>query len=169
MSDAPGDGLTREPVLVSACLVGRRCRYDGVHNRDLALEASLAAEGLAAVPFCPEEAGGLGTPRPPAWIGSGSAAAVIDGHARMLRDDGVDVTEGFLRGAREALALCHRRGITRAFLKERSPSCGCAATHVAGAVQAGPGVTTELLRRSGVACTGVEGRRAAATQVGPRP
>jgi uncharacterized protein YbbK (DUF523 family) len=169
MPDAPGDTLLPEPVLVSACLVGRRCRYDGVHNRDLVLEESLAAEGLEAVPFCPEEAGGLGTPRPPAWIGAEGAAAVLDGRARMVRDDGVDVTQGFLRGAREALDVCRRRGITRAFLKERSPSCGCAATHVAGELRAGPGVTTELLTRHGVVCTGVEGRRIGEAQVGPRP
>jgi uncharacterized protein YbbK (DUF523 family) len=77
----------------------------------------------------------------------------------MVRDDGVDVTQGFLRGARGALELCRRRGIQRAFLKERSPSCGCTATHVAGELRAGPGVTTELLTRNGVICTGVEGRR----------
>jgi uncharacterized protein YbbK (DUF523 family) len=169
MRDDPGDAPCRESVLVSACLVGRRCRYDGVHNRDLALEESLAAEGLEAVAYCPEEAGGLGTPRPAAWIETDGAAAVLDGRARMVRDDGVDVTQGFLRGARGALALCRARGITRAFLKERSPSCGCAATHVAGRVLGGPGVTTELLTRHGVQCIGVEGRRTGEAEVGPRP
>lgn len=169
MPDPLGITVIREPVLVSACLVGRRCRYDGVHNRDLVLEESLAARGLEAVPFCPEEAGGLGTPRPPAWIGAEGAAAVLDGRARMVRDDGVDVTQGFLRGAREALQLCQRRGIVRAFLKERSPSCGCAATHIAGEVRPGPGVTTELLTRHGVVCTGVEGRRAGEARVEARP
>jgi len=150
-----------EPVLVSACLLGRRCRYDGVHNRDRVLEEELAAAGQVAVPFCPEEAGGLGTPRPPAWIEREGAEAVLDGRARLVTDAGRDVTEAFLRGARGALELCQRRGIVRAYLKERSPSCGCAATHVAGALVAGPGVTAALLARHGVACVGVEGRRAA--------
>lgn len=154
--DPPAPAL---PVLVSACLLGRRCRYDGVHNRDRVLEDALAAEGLVPVPFCPEEAGGLGTPRPAAWIESLDAEAVLDGRARMVRDDGSDVTEGFLRGARGALEHCRRHGVTRAFLKERSPSCGCAATHVAGATVSGPGVTTALLRRHGIECEGVAGRR----------
>jgi uncharacterized protein YbbK (DUF523 family) len=155
----PAQDRRREPVLVSACLVGRRCRYDGVHQRDLVLEDELAARGLEPVPFCPEEAGGLGTPRPPAWIGAAGAEAVLDGAAGVEAEGGRDVTLGFLRGAREALALCARHGIARAFLKERSPSCGCATTHVAGVVREGPGVTTALLRRHGVVCEGVEGRR----------
>jgi uncharacterized protein YbbK (DUF523 family) len=60
----------RAPVLVSACLLGRRCRYDGDANTDRVLEAQLAAGGLRAVPFCPEELGGLGTPRPPGRAGA---------------------------------------------------------------------------------------------------
>jgi uncharacterized protein YbbK (DUF523 family) len=157
MDDAAAPGP--EPVLVSACLLGRRCRYDGVHNRDRVLEDDLAARGLVAVPHCPEEAGGLGTPRPPAWITAGGGDAVLDGAASIVREDGVEVTAGFLRGARAALEVCARHGIRRAFLKERSPSCGCAATHVDGRVVAEPGVTAALLRRHGIECTGVEGRR----------
>jgi len=65
------------PVLVSACLIGRYCRYDGRTNRDSVLERELAAAGERAVPFCPEEEGGLATPRPPAWIERESAEAVI--------------------------------------------------------------------------------------------
>lgn len=145
---------------MSACLLGRRCRYDGVHNRDHVLEDALTAAGLAPVAYCPEEAGGLGTPRPPAWIEEGGADAVLDGAARVVTDDGRDVTAGFLRGARGALEACARHGIRRAFLKERSPSCGTAATHVAGALTPGPGVTAALLARHGITCEGVEGRRA---------
>jgi uncharacterized protein YbbK (DUF523 family) len=158
-----GDELDRsresEPVLVSACLLGRECRYDGRHNRDNALERELAARGLRAVAFCPEEHGGLGTPRPAAWIEAGGAGAVLDGSARVVTDAGVDVTEGFLRGARGALETCAVHAIRRAFLKERSPSCGVHNTHADGRLVAGPGVTAELLRRHGVAVEGVEGRR----------
>src|SRR5262245_30484451 len=117
------------PVLVSACLLGRECRYDGSQNRDRALERELAAEGLEAVPFCPEEHGGLGTPRAPAWIESRGARDVLDGRDRVVTDGGRDVTDAFLKGAEGALAECRLRGIGLAFLKERSPSCGVCKTH----------------------------------------
>jgi uncharacterized protein YbbK (DUF523 family) len=146
-------------VLVSACLLGRECRYDGSANRDLALERELAERGLRAVPFCPEEHGGLGTPRPPAWIESRSAAHVLDGKYRVVTDAGTDVTAQFVEGARGALDACRLHGIRLAFLKERSPSCGSCRTHVAHRLADGPGVTAELLRRSGIEVRGVEGRR----------
>ena len=148
-----------EPVLVSACLLGRSCRYDGRHNDDAELARRLAHEGLRPVPFCPEQHGGLGTPRPPAWIESDGAAAVLDGTARMLTDAGADVTAGFLAGARGALDACRAHGIRRAFLKERSPSCGVRSTHVGGALVEGPGVTAELLSRAAIEVEGIEGRR----------
>ena len=171
MSDAPipppdddrGDdrGDDREPVLVSACLLGRLCRYDGRTNTDEPLVAELEARGMRAVPCCPEEAGGLATPRPPAWIEGADAAAVVDGEARVVTDAGADVTEAFLAGARSALEAARRAGARRAFLKERSPSCGVAATHVDDRLVDGPGVTAELLARAGIEVSGVEGRRAA--------
>ena len=150
--------MTR-PVLVSACLLGRECRYDGRHNRDEVLLRELRRRGEEAVPFCPEEEGGLRTPRPPAWI-QGSAAEVVEATGRVVTDAGEDVTEAFLRGARKALATCELHGIERAYLKERSPSCGVCRTHVDNELVAGPGVTAELLRRAGVEPVGVEGRRA---------
>jgi uncharacterized protein YbbK (DUF523 family) len=136
-------------ALVSACLVGRACRYDGRANTDRMLERELAAAGLAAVPFCPEEHGGLGTPRPPAWIERESAAAVLAGRDRVVTDSGVDVAHAFVRGAEGALDLCRAHGITRAFLKARSPSCGSCQTHVANRLVEGRGVTAELLARNG--------------------
>ena len=148
-----------KPVLVSACLLGRECRYDGAHNDDAVLKERLAALGERAVPFCPEEHGGMGTPRPPAWIESGDAAAVLAGEARVVTHEGVDVTAQFLEGAQGALAACEESGAARAYLKERSPSCGACSTHVAGALTEGPGVTTALLRSAGVEVEGVEGRR----------
>ena len=147
------------PVLVSACLLGRACRYDGSSNRDAALERELAARGPRPLPFCPEEHGGLGAPRPPAWIESGDAAAVLTGAARVVTESGADVTGAFLRGAEGAVELCRRHGIREAFLKERSPSCGVCRTHTGGALVSGPGVTAERLRREGVDVRGVEGRR----------
>jgi uncharacterized protein YbbK (DUF523 family) len=154
-----GGAEPRKRVLVSACLLGRRCRYDGRENADGVLERRLAAEGLEPVPYCPEEEGGLGTPRPPAWIERDGAAAVLDGDSKVVTDEGVDVTDGFRRGAEGALARCRELGIERAFLKERSPSCGVCNTHVGGELVEGPGVTAEHLRRNDIEVEGVEGRR----------
>jgi len=148
------------PVLVSACLLGRACRYDGRHNRDDVLARRLAEAGETAVPFCPEEEGGLGTPRPAAWLET-QAGEVLDGRGRVRTEAGADVTAEFLRGAEKALARCRADGIRRAYLKERSPSCGVRYTHVAGALVEGLGLTAELLERNGVRAIGVEGRRGA--------
>ena len=148
-----------EPVLVSACLLGVECRYDGRHNKDGVLERELASRGQRAVPFCPEEHGGLPTPRPPAWIERDSAEAVLDGHSRIVTDTGADVTPHFRAGAEGALALCQLHGIRSAFLKERSPSCGTCHTHIAGSLAPGPGLTTALLQRHGISVTGIAGRR----------
>jgi uncharacterized protein YbbK (DUF523 family) len=149
----------RRPVLVSACLLGQECRYDGGTNRDRALERDLAEQGMRPVAFCPEEHGGLGTPRPPASIEARDAAAVVDGDARVVTHAGVDVTGEFMLGAAGALAVCRAHGIRTAFLKERSPSCGVCQTHVDGKHVDGRGVTSELLARNGIDVRGVEGRR----------
>lgn len=148
-----------QPVLVSACLIGRYCRHDGRTNQDRVFERELEGEGLRAVPFCPEEHGGLGTPRPPAWISGEDAAAVLEGSARVRTESGADVTRAFLEGARGALDVCRTQGIVRAYLKERSPSCGLRQTHVGGRLVQGPGVTSALLAREGIEVRGVEGRR----------
>ncbi|MEO1696907.1 MAG: DUF523 domain-containing protein [Planctomycetota bacterium] len=155
------DAREPEALLVSACLLGRACTYRGDSNLDEVLRRELEqarAEGARIVPFCPEEAGGLATPRPPADL-TGNADEVLDGRARVVTHGGVDVTEQFVAGAHRALAAAQEAGVTRAVLKERSPSCGCAATHVAGELVEGPGVTAALLRRSGIRCEGAEGRR----------
>lgn len=146
-------------MLVSACLLGRTCRFDGGANADAALRRELEARGFRAVPCCPEEAGGLPTPRPPAWIEAENASAVLDGRGRVVTETGSDVTAAFVAGARHALATCNEHGIRRAFLKERSPSCGVRDTCVAGEVTPGPGLTARLLQQHGIELEGVEGRR----------
>jgi uncharacterized protein YbbK (DUF523 family) len=147
--------LRERPVLVSACLLGRACRYDGAHCAQGELAEKLSQYGEVAVPFCPEEEGGLPTPRPPAWIESRGAAEVIDGEDRVVDIEGKEVTDFFLRGARAALALCRERGIAKAYLKERSPSCGVHSTHIAEVLVDGPGVAAELLARHGIDIVGV--------------
>lgn len=148
-----------ERVLVSACLLGRECRHDGRAKTDRVLQRELVENDFVAVPFCPEEHGGLSTPRPAAWIERESAEAVLDGRDRVVTSEGRDVTRAFVAGAEGALAACRVHDLKRAYLKSRSPSCGVDDTHVAGIAVAGPGVTSALLRRHGIALTSIEGLR----------
>jgi uncharacterized protein YbbK (DUF523 family) len=143
-------------VLVSACLLGRACRFDGKDKRAAALVEALARAGVEAVPFCPEEEGGLGTPRPPAVIEGGDGEAVLEGAARVVTSEGRDVTEAFLAGARLALETARRHGCEVAYLKERSPSCGCAQFYGPEGVRRGSGVAAATLRRGGVATISVD-------------
>lgn len=99
-------------LVVSACLAGVNCRYDGAATPVPAV-AELVRRGLA-LPVCPEQLGGLPTPRP--------SCEIVDGHVRDKH--GADVSEQFLRGANEALRLAELFGATAAVLKARSPSCG---------------------------------------------
>jgi len=137
--------------LVSACLLGICTRYDGGCCPVPRL-IQLAARGLA-VPICPEMAGGLPVPRPPAEIVGGDGQAVLDGLAQVLTIDGKDVTEAFLSGARQALETAQRLGIRQAVLKDDSPSCGCRRIYdgtFSGRVMSGQGVTAALLQRNGI-------------------
>lgn len=138
------------PVLVSACLVGRHCRHDGDHSEVPGLRERLAQKGCEIVAFCPEEAGGLSTPRLAARIVGGGGGLVIGGKARVLCLDGSDVTRAFMQGAEEAARLAKDLRAGAAILKERSPSCGVHEIWREGEVVAGEGVTTALLRRCGV-------------------
>ncbi|WP_116245258.1 DUF523 domain-containing protein [Nocardiopsis sp. FIRDI 009] len=141
-------------VLISSCLVGRRVRYDGGAKTvvDDVLER-WRAEGRL-VPYCPEVAGGLPVPRPPAEIEPGATAAdVLEGRARILTPDGRDVTEDFVAGARSTLATARARGVAVAVLKEGSPSCGGNVVYdgtFGGHRVPGEGVTTRLLRDHGI-------------------
>jgi len=142
-------------VLVSACLFGRACRFDGSDKLQPGLVDALRAERVEAVPFCPEEEGGLGTPRPAARIEGGDGDAVADGKARVLDERGKDVTAEFLEGARRAVAKAREQGCATAYLKERSPSCGCAQVHTDKGLALGCGITTAHLRRAGIATISV--------------
>ncbi len=103
--------------------------------------------------MCPEDEGGLGTPRPPAEIVGGDGRDVIAGRARVVTKQGVDVTEEYVRGARIALERARATGVTTAVLKARSPSCGkgCIYDGTFTRTQtAGDGVTTALLEANGI-------------------
>ena len=128
-------------ILVSACLLGCSCRYDG-QSKPNPLAQELARRGLV-VPVCPEQLGGLPTPRKPSERRGD----------RVVMNDGRDVTAEYRRGAEEALRLARLYGCTAAVLKERSPSCGSKFIYdgsFSRVLIPGEGVTTALLRRSGI-------------------
>lgn len=133
---------------VSACLLGVRCRYNGGHK--LTPQVMEFLKNKQAVLVCPELLSGLPIPRPPAEIQAGDGRDVLQGQARVELADGVDVTEAFRRGAREALAWVQAAGATHAILKERSPSCGVRRIYRQGRLKEGRGVFAALLEAEGV-------------------
>jgi uncharacterized protein YbbK (DUF523 family) len=141
-------------ILISACLTGRACRFDGRDALQPTLVDALRGKTDELVPFCPEETGGLGTPRPAARLHGGDGDAVADGRARVFSERG-DVTDAFLDGARQAVECAAREGCRVAYLKDRSPSCGTAVVHMKDGLRPGCGVTAALLRRAGVATISV--------------
>ena len=128
---------TKDLILVSACLTGLTTRYDG---QDINYpECIEEIERHHWIPVCPEQLGGLPTPRCPANIVGGNGADVLDGKARVICTDGTDVTDAFIHGARQVLDIAKRQPVQKIFLKARSPSCGIAKL----------GVTAALLKRNG--------------------
>ena len=128
-------------LLISACLLGCRCRYDGKSKTHPI--AQRLAERHQLVPVCPEQLGGLPTPRPPAERVDNS----------VLTAAGGDVTEQYLRGAEEAAALCKLLGCEAAVLKERSPSCGSGEIYdgtFTGTLTAGDGTAAAALKAAGI-------------------
>ena len=128
-------------VLVSMCLLGAACRYDGHGIRCEGLEPLM--DRCALIPVCPEQLGGLPTPRVPAERRG----------ERVVAQDGRDVTGAFARGAAEAASLAERFHVRHALLKERSPSCGVHEIYdgsFSGARVPGRGVTAESLSAMGV-------------------
>lgn len=132
-------------ILVSACLLGCPCRYDGKSKPNASILALMDSHTL--IPVCPEQLGGLATPRPPAERKNGG----------VFTEAGVDVTPQYRRGAEEALRLAKLYGCTCAILKERSPSCGSGGIYdgsFSRRLTEGDGVTAELLKAYGIAVFG---------------
>lgn len=132
--------MEKEAVLISECLLGLRCRYDGDSKQNALISA--LAEKYYLVPVCPEQLGGLPTPRDPSEIIGG----------RVVSCAGRDVTEQYSRGAAEALRLARLFGCKKAVLKERSPSCGFGKIYdgsFSGRLTDGNGVAAALLAANG--------------------
>ena len=137
----------KEPLLISACLLGVACRWDGASRPLDAAALEKLKERYALVPVCPEILGGLPTPRLPAERGGDGV------HNRA----GENVTAQFFRGAAEALRIASLLGCKRALLKERSPSCGSGEIYdgfFVGVLRPGDGVTAETLKANGVTVYG---------------
>lgn len=138
--DIEKDTKSAKPVfLVSSCLVGLASRYDGTVETNEACRLALA--GGIWIPVCPEQLGGLPTPRPPADLIGGQGDQVLVGKARVMTRDDIDVTGKFVSGARQVLYIAEQLQVTAAFLKGGSPSCG------AGRIL---GVTAALLQSRGI-------------------
>lgn len=134
-------------ILVSACLLGTPCRYDGTGKPDSRLEP-LRAQGHTLIPVCPEVLGGLPTPRSP---------AELQPDGRVLTQTGQDVTEAYRSGAERALELARDHGCPLAVLKERSPSCGRGQVYdgtFSRTLTSGSGVTAQLLAEHGIRVLG---------------
>lgn len=140
-------------VLISACLLGKKVRYDGgaLAVADQIVERWRSEGRIVSV--CPEVEAGMSTPRPPAEIFKGSGEGVLNGEVDVIEKGGAKVTNDFLAGASIALNLCRKFDISVAILAEFSPSCGSSAIYdgsFSGKKVPGMGVTAALLREHGV-------------------
>jgi len=138
--------------LISACLLGIKCAWDGqdIYKSDKAIEL-LKSETL--IPVCPEQLGGLKTPRAPQEIQGGTGEDVLDRKCKVLNINGEDVTQEFITGAEETLKIAKLFRIEEFIGKSRSPSCGCGQIYNGTFSQKlvnGDGVTTALLKRNGI-------------------
>ena len=128
-------------ILVSACLCGINCKYNGGNNYNKKI-FELVKDGKA-IPICPEQLGGLSTPRNPSEIKEG----------KVLTNKGQDVTDNFIKGANEVLELAKKIGIKKAILKSKSPSCGKGKIYSGNfdkKLVDGNGILVELLLKNGI-------------------
>jgi uncharacterized protein YbbK (DUF523 family) len=132
-------------ILISACLCGVNCKYNGQNNlNEECLELLKKGE---AILVCPEQMGGLETPRTPSEI------KIINGETKVYTKDGKDVTNNYLRGAEEVLKLAKELNIKKAILKRKSPSCGCGEIYdgtFSNTLIKGNGITANLLIENGI-------------------
>ncbi|AMA50900.1 MULTISPECIES: DUF523 domain-containing protein [Bacillus] len=137
-------------ILVSSCLGGIECRYNGSHAASEKIRKLV--EENKAVMACPELLGGFSTPREPAEIIGGKGEDVLNGTAKIVTASGEDVTELYMEGAAKTLAYAKEINASAVILKENSPSCGSSFIYngtFSGKKIAGSGVTAALLKQAG--------------------
>ncbi|MGE5556768.1 MAG: DUF523 domain-containing protein [Methanocella sp.] len=140
--------------LVSACLLGINCNFEGKNKLQPQLLEEFKKGEL--YPICPEVLGGLSIPRIPAEIQGGDGLDVIEGKAYVVNMQGIDVTDEFMKGAYEVLRIAEVIDAKEALLVERSPSCGCGEIFdgtFTGKLKSGDGVTAALLKKKGIKVT----------------
>ena len=133
--------IKKNPILVSACLLGINCRYDG-QSKPNSKALRLATKELL-IPVCPEQLGGLPTPREPSEQKGN----------RVFTISGKEVTKEFEKGAYETLSIARLLNSREAILKQKSPSCGCGQIYdgtFSGKLIRGDGVTASLLKKNGI-------------------
>ena len=133
--------MAKEKILISACLVGLNCKYNGENNENPKLIELMKEKGL--VPICPEQLGGLKTPR----------TSAERKQEKVITKDGVDVTKEYQKGAEEVLKLAKKLNIKKAILKSRSPSCGTGEIYdgtFSHTLTKRDGITAELLKKNGI-------------------
>jgi len=151
-------------VLVSACLVGFSCRFDGKSTRNRIIQSIVQNDRAIAV--CPEQLGGLPTPRSSCMIVGGDGFDVIHGKAKVISETGEARTDNFLLGAEKTITIARNIGIRRAVLKERSPSCGVCNIYCGEKLIHGCGVTTAMLLEAGIQVESAE-EKTSITSVNP--
>lgn len=142
--------------IVSACLVGINCLYNGKNKCHEKIRKMFENGDL--IPVCPEQMGGLPTPRTPQGILNGTGIDVIEGNHKVINKKGEDVTKQFLKGANEILNIAKSLGIKEAILKKTSPACGVGKTwqmsknngKLKNTLVDGDGVLTALLKRNNI-------------------
>ena len=143
-------------ILVSACLAGIDCRWDGENRLDP--EIKELVDKKEAIALCPEVLGGRGIPRTKSEIRDGHGEDVLDGKAKVYDEKGKDVTNEFIKGAQVTLEIAKKHNIKKAVLKSKSPSCGLGKIYdgsFKGKLVDGDGVTAVLLKREGIECHGI--------------
>ncbi len=145
---------TKINAIISACLIGINCRYNGKNS--FSEYINIYRKNYNLIPICPEQLGGLPTPREPAQIIQGDGFDVLAGKTKVLTISGRDITDNFIKGAEEVLKVCKLCYIKYAFLKEKSPSCGVNKIYNSGKLVRGSGITTSLLIKNNIEVFGVD-------------
>lgn len=138
-------------IMLSACLAGVNCKYNGGSNLNPVFKEMINNGNVILV--CPEELGGLPIPRSPSEISGGTGEAVLSGQARVINKEGEDVTSFYITGAEGAVTIARLTGVEQAILRRRSPSCGCGEIYdgtFSSKLQSGDGVAAALLKKHGI-------------------